>query len=123
MEAMILDTNVLIEILKNNPDCIQTVESIKPPLYISIISAMELLYGARNKQELKKLQQFLTLFDAIPLTPNISTSAYALIANYAKSHKLDIPDALIAATCIDANQTLFTYNIKDFKYIPKLTLF
>jgi len=57
-----LDTNVLIEVLKNNQQTIKKVESLSPPLFVSVISAMELIYGALNKQELKKLQQFLSLF-------------------------------------------------------------
>ncbi len=43
-----------------------------------------------------------------------------LIKKYAKSHSLDIPDALIAATAIVNNFKLFTYNLKDFKYIEDL---
>ncbi len=118
----VLDTNVLIEILKNNQNMIKQVESLSPPLFVSVISAMELLYGALNKSELKKLQQFLSLFTIIQLDEKISQKAFTLIAQYAKSHTLDIPDALIAASCLENNKTLFTYNRKDFRFIPKLTL-
>jgi len=118
----VLDTNVLIEVLKNNQQTIQQVESLPPPLFVSVISAMELLYGALNKKELKKLQQFLSLFTIIQLDERISKKAFSLIAQYAKSHNLDIPDALIAASCLENNKNLFTYNRKDFRFIPKLTL-
>ena len=83
---------------------------------------MELLYGALNKQELKKLQQFLSLFTIIQLDEKVSQKAFTLIAQYAKSHTLNIPNALIAASCLENNTTLFTYNRKDFRFIPKLTL-
>ena len=119
----VLDTNVLIEILKNNQSTIKQVESLSPPLFVSVISAMELLYGALNKNELKKLQQFLSLFTIIQLDEKISQKAFVLIAQYSKSHTLDIPDALIAASCLENNKSLFTYNRKDFRFIPKLTLF
>ncbi len=117
-----LDTNVLIEVLKNNQQTIKKVESLSPPLFVSVISAMELMYGALNKQELKKLQQFLSLFTIIELNEKISKQAFSLITQYAKSHTLDIPDALIAASCLESNKTLFTYNRKDFRFISKLTL-
>ncbi|MBK7896587.1 MAG: PIN domain-containing protein [Anaerolineaceae bacterium] len=42
---------------------------------------------------------------------------------YSLSHKLSIPDALIAATALVHNLELFTLNIKDFRFIPGLTLF
>jgi len=119
---IMLDTNVLIEVLKNNQQTIKKVESLSPPLFVSVISAMELIYGALNKQELKKLQQFLSLFTIIELNEKISKQAFSLITQYAKSHTLDIPDALIAASCLESNKTLFTYNRKDFRFISKLTL-
>jgi hypothetical protein len=40
----------------------------------------------------------------------------------AKSHHLDIPDSLIAAGCIEAGITLWTYNTKDFQYLLRLML-
>jgi len=122
LDNTVLDTNVLIEILKNNQQTIKQVESLSPPLFISVISAMELIYGALNKQELKKQQQFLSLFTIIQLDEKVSQKAFLLIAQYAKSHTLDIPDALIAASCLENNKILFTYNRKDFHFIPKLTL-
>jgi len=119
---IVLDTNVLIEILKNNQQTIKKVESLSPPLFVSVISAMELIYGALNKAEQKKLQQFLSLFTVIELNEKISKQAFSLITQYAKSHTLDIPDSLIAASCLESNKTLFTYNRKDFRFISKLTL-
>ncbi len=118
----VLDTNVLIEILKNNQQTIKQVESLPPPLFVSIISAMELIYGALNNKELKKLQQFLSLFTIIQLNEKVSLQAFSLIVKYGKSHTLDIPDALIAASCLENNKILFTYNRKDFRFIPNLTL-
>jgi len=38
------------------------------------------------------------------------------------SHKLSVPDALIAATALSNNTPLYTLNIKDFQFIPGLQL-
>ncbi|HRI46682.1 MAG TPA: hypothetical protein PK559_06215, partial [Ignavibacteriaceae bacterium] len=54
---------------------------------------------------------------------DISIMAVSLTEQYSKSHKLSIPDALIAATAIINNFELFTLNIKDFKYIPNIKLY
>ena len=118
----LLDTNVLIEILKGNPQTLETVESLDSPLAISSISAMELFYGARDKAESKKLERFVTLFRLLHIDESISAKAMALIRTYAKSHSLDIPDSLIAATALSRNCRLMTYNIKDFRYIDGLEL-
>ena len=45
------------------------------------------------------------------------------IENYCLSQKLNLPDALIAATAIYYNIELFTLNIKDFKFIPDIKLY
>ena len=118
----LLDTNVLIEILKGNPQTLETVESLDGPLAISSISAMELFYGARDKAESRKLERFVTLFRLLHIDESISAKAMALIRAYAKSHSLDIPDSLIAATALSRNCRLMTCNIKDFRYIDGLEL-
>ena len=119
---ILLDTNVLIEILKGNQKTIQQVESLHITLYISSITVMELYYGARNKAEIKKLEKFIMLFNVLHIDKETSIRSTELIKVYAKSHTLDIPDSLIAATALENELTLFTYNTKDFKYIRHIKL-
>jgi len=119
---ILLDTNVLIEILKNNQKTIIKVQSFDAILAISSISVMELYYGALNKVELNKLEKFVSMFQIIQLNESISTHATKLIKIYAKSHNLDIPDSLIASSALVNKCRLFTYNIKDFKYIKNIEL-
>ncbi len=119
---ILLDTNVLIEILKNNQQTLQHVSSLTSPLAISAITAMELIVGARNKKEAQLLHQFIARFEMIHLEPAISILAFKLIGRYSKSHALDIPGALIGATAIDKQAQLLTYNHKDFQYISELRL-
>jgi predicted nucleic acid-binding protein len=121
LEEVILDTNILIEILKNNPNTIKELEKFDIH-YISSITQMELFYGALNKRELNKLNQFINLFEVIPVSVEISNIATGLIYKYAKSHTLDIPDGLIAATSLVSNISLMTYNKKDFKYIENINI-
>jgi len=45
-----------------------------------------------------------------------------MIEHYSKSHGLQIPDAIIAATALSFEMKLFTLNLKDFKYIDGLKL-
>jgi predicted nucleic acid-binding protein len=46
-----------------------------------------------------------------------------LIDEYSLSHGLKIPDALIAASALALNMELFTYNLKDFSFIPDIKLY
>ena len=117
-----LDTNVLIEILKNNSKALTKISALGADLSVTAITAMELLYGARNKQELKKLQQFLVMFEVVHIDVATSKKAIDLVTLFAKSHALDIPDAIIAASCLQNDAALFTYNVKDFRFIPNIKL-
>jgi len=119
---ILLDTNILIEILKGHQKTIEKVESFHATLAVSSISVMELYYGAINKAELNKLEKFVSLFHRVQLDENISIQATKLVKLYAKSHNLDIPDSLIASTALVHNTKLFTYNLKDFKYIKNIEL-
>jgi len=123
LEAIVLDTNILIEILKNNQDTLSIVNSLEQELVVSSITVMELFYGARDKRELVRLKKFVQLFLVIDLDKDISQTSTNLIGTYAKSHNLSIPDSLIASTCKVHNLTLFTYNKKDFRYIDGLNLY
>ena len=53
---IVLDTNVLIEILKGSEVTIKTVQTLNARLVISSISVMELYYGTINKAEIKKIE-------------------------------------------------------------------
>jgi hypothetical protein len=45
------------------------------------------------------------------------------MAQYSLSHKLTIPDAMIAATALTHNISLYTLNLKDFRFIQGLQIY
>ena len=122
MEKIVLDTNILIEVLKGNKTIIEKLEFLSADFCISSITVMELYYGALNKVELFQLKKFVSLFRVIEVNENISSISTELIFQYAKSHNLAIPDSLIASTAISIESKLLTLNLKDFKYIDGLVL-
>ena len=120
---IIFDTNIIIELFKGNTKTIEILQSIEEEIFsVSVITAMELYYGALNKRELNKIKKFLENFELLIINEEISKVALSLIEKYSKSHGLDIPDALIAATAIYYNALLLTYNKRDFEYIKDLKL-
>jgi len=84
---------------------------------------MELIAGVVNKLELKLLNKNVYLFDILLINAEITSIALNLIENYRLSHKIDIPDALIAASALYSGFQLFTYNLKDYRFINNLSLF
>jgi tRNA(fMet)-specific endonuclease VapC len=120
---ILCDTNIIIEVLKKNPTIIQTIEKIGiDKIAISVVTAMELYYGALNKMELKKIKLHLSSIRIFHIDEEISIIASELIEKYAKSHGLQIPDALIAATSLSRQLKLYTCNKKDFVFIEKISL-
>ena len=123
LEKMILlDTNILIEVLKNSRKIVKFLNSLDGDFAISSVTMMELYYGAFNKAEVSMLERFFAHFAIVHIDEEISQIATNLIKTYAKSHNLTIPDSLIAATAIKQECYLFTLNKKDFRYIEKLKL-
>jgi predicted nucleic acid-binding protein len=121
---ILCDTNILIELYKGNPTIIQTLRTIgSDNIAISVITKAELFYGARDKQELSKIERHLEQCQCYGLNPAISSLFIDLMRCYSLSHKVPVPDMLIAATAISHDVMLYTLNTKDFKFIPDLNLY
>jgi len=119
---ILLDTNIFIEIYRNNETIASIVDNMQDIAVCDVVRA-ELFYGARNKYELKEISEDLEGLHTLPLSPHISEMAVDLVKTYSLSHKLEFADALIAATAIIYDIEVFTLNIKDFVYIPNLKLY
>jgi len=121
---ILCDTNILIEFYKNNAQISQIFRAVgKNDLAISVVTEAELYFGSLNKAELQMIQQHLSSLHRFPLDTAVSNQFLQLMETYSLSHKLSIPDALIAATALVHKVELFTFNVKDFHFIPGLILF
>lgn len=123
MSGTLLDTTVLIDLSRGNLDAaefIDTATNSQTPLFVSVISAMELIVGCRNKGEIAKAQKLIARFTLLHLSPADTAKAFDLIVTYSKSHGLMIPDALIAATALTHNLELATDNDRHFTMLSSL---
>jgi tRNA(fMet)-specific endonuclease VapC len=121
---ILCDTNILIEFYKGNQQILDALRFIGPDnMAVSVVTVGELYFGARDRRELSKIQIHLSQIQQVPLDEDISTHFVSLLGKYALSHKLSVPDALIASTAISRDMTIFTLNTKDFRYIPDLKLY
>ena len=121
---ILCDTNVIIETLKGDEKTIKIVERLGlENIAISSVTVMELYFGALNKRELSKIRKHLKALNIVHFDNDISELAVSMIESYSKSHGLQIPDAIIAATALSFELKLFTLNLKDFKYIDGLNLY
>ena len=128
-EKVICDTDVIIDYLDDKRTRWAAATKILENeigldnLVISAITKIELIAGVSNKTDLRILNQKINRFDVFLINPAITTIAIHLIENYKLSHGLALPDAFIASTSLHTNLELFTYNVKDYKFIAGLQLY
>lgn len=119
----VIDSNILIDAMNGIVDAVAFLEEQQiAELQISIVSAMELIAGCRNKIEMTELQKFFQKCTFLPITATISQVAFQLMESFYLSHGLTLPDALIAATAIEHDLTLYTRNTRHFRMVPQLEI-
>ncbi|MEI7467634.1 MAG: type II toxin-antitoxin system VapC family toxin [Chloroflexota bacterium] len=119
---LIIDSDILIDAGRKDSAAKQFIMTAEAngSVYISAITQMELLVGARNKEELREITKFIQRFIIIPITQLITEEAVQLLTTYRLAYGLAIADALVAATAKVNNYVLATKNRKDFHYITDL---
>ncbi len=124
-EIILCDTNIFIHWFDGNAEIDHVLRSDIGLKYIGLPSIvyMELLQGMGNKNELTVMRKRIEKFHIVDITEPISKRTREYIKTYSLSHKLQIPDAFIAATAVEYNLRLFTYNLKDFRFIPDIKLY
>ncbi len=120
---ILCDTNIFIEVYRNNSDIIQIIKSIgQHNMAVSDVTCAELFYGARNKKELQTIRKDLNKLTILNIDSDVSKMAIELVEKYALSHTLSLPDALTASTAIVHDLELYTLNIKDFRFLNNIKL-
>ncbi len=122
-ERIWCDTCVLIDFVNGRSQSLTQLNQQGAALFTNPVIELELLQGARNKNEMRYLEKELGMFRQLDMPPATFQVARELIKIYALSHGLRLADALIAATTLIYELKLFTFNRNDFKFIPELTLY
>ncbi|HMS40218.1 MAG TPA: PIN domain-containing protein [Pyrinomonadaceae bacterium] len=112
------DTNVFSKIFKGDKAVTQYVANLEPVIDTTIF--IECLQGSKSNQEKRIVKKVLDNFPLLPITPRTSERARKLIDKYSNTHGLLLADALIAATALENDLTVLTYNVGDFQFIADL---
>ncbi|WP_299584437.1 type II toxin-antitoxin system VapC family toxin [Mucilaginibacter sp.] len=124
MSFVLCDTNIFISLFRNIQQTVEELEIIgSENVLIPSISVMELYRGMQYKKEMAEMQKKITQYNILHYNEEVSRNAIWLINKFKLSHNLQIPDAIIGAMSIVYNIELFTYNLKDFKFIPGIKLY
>jgi predicted nucleic acid-binding protein len=121
MPSYLIDSDILVDFFRQNASAMNYLDSLGD-WSVSIVTAMELIAGAKNKQEAAGIETTLGAYRIFSLSEDIGNLGYNLMKSYAKSDGLETPDALIAATAIHEGLKLATTNRKHFENIGALEI-
>lgn len=120
---VLLDSSILIEVQKGDVSVSDRLFDIKNRVCISRVTAYEIIHGSRDKEELRKNKSLLGRIEIIEIDEEISKQAYGLLETYVLKSRLNLPDALIAASALVHSLPLWTTNIRHFQPIKEIELF
>lgn len=121
---VLCDTNIFISAFNGRQDTITQLDKIGlNDIVLSAITVMELLQGMGDKKELEQMKKKIKYYDVIQVDAVISLRAIEFIEAYKLSHGLQIPDAIIGATAVVHQIPLYTYNVRDFDFLPSIILY
>jgi predicted nucleic acid-binding protein len=122
MVQLLIDTDVLIDYLRDRAEAVTYLESLTPPLSISAITVAELYAGVRDGAERSTLDQFIDSFQIIAIDENIAVRAGLIRRDFGKSHGTGLADAIIAATAELQQADLVTLNGKHFQMLNEVVI-
>ena len=123
-DMVLCDTNIFISAFNGRADTIYQLGEIGlEEIALSAVTVMELLQGMGNKKELAKMKKKIKYYDIVQIDETISQKAIEFIEAYKLGHGLQIPDAIIGATAVVHQIPLYTYNLKDFDFLPGIILY
>jgi predicted nucleic acid-binding protein len=117
---ILIDTNIAIGYIGNrlNAKFMDELDNIFDTRYhISVINKIELLgYHGLSKKEEEKFDLLINHSILHPIDNKIIEKTISI----RKKHKIKLPDAIIAATCLVNGLDILTLNTKDFENIEGL---
>jgi predicted nucleic acid-binding protein len=120
---MILDSDVLIEVLRSNLRTSRWVAaqaSAGETLRYSPVSRAEIGAGARSGEE-EGIAALFAGLDAVTIDATTGELAGERLRHYRRSHALELGDALIAASAQQHGERLATFNRRHYPGVTQLT--
>jgi predicted nucleic acid-binding protein len=117
MSKYLLDSDTIIWHLRGRKEITEMLKDLQRSGLpaCSTISVLEVQLGVKTKDEEGKTNRFFESLKIFDVNMDIAKIAAQLIREYkAKGVTMDIPDSIIASTCILHDLILVTYNRKHY---------
>jgi len=115
-QALLIDSDILIDHLRKEQNALEYIQQEiddSSPLFISVISRIEIFSGARKGED-ETIRSLFNILTSIDVDLAIADGAGEYLMKFRKSHALNIGDAVIAATAKEMGMKLVTRNIKHY---------
>ena len=123
LESVLVDSDILIKAYRGIKTKQENLKLLKDKYCISVITACELLNGAKNLNQRSEFNKVLRYYHVISIEEKISEIAFSLFKKYSFTSKMKISDAFIAATAIRNDLLIYTDNKKDFDFIEGIKFY
>jgi hypothetical protein len=121
-DPVLLDTDVVIDYLRNRPAAITFVESLPSKPLLSVITVAELYRGVRDGKERTELDHLIANSRVLLLDLPAAVAGALHQRQFGKSHGVGFADAMISAIALQHNLTLITLNKKHFPTLTDLVV-
>ncbi len=122
-ESVLVDTDILIKAFRGDKIKQQNLIYLKNKYCISIITACELINGAKSIKQHKEFIKVLRTYTLTLIDEKISEKAFSLFKKYSLNKDMKISDSFIAASAIINDLFLYTDNKRDFSFIDEIKFF
>jgi len=123
LESFLVDTDILIKAFRGDRTKQINLKSLKEKYCISIITACELINGAKNIKQRGEFMKALRYYSLALIDEKISEQAFSLYKKYSLKNDMKISDSFIAATALVHDLFLYTDNKKDFNFIEGIKFY
>ncbi|MBZ0316440.1 MAG: PIN domain-containing protein [Anaerolineae bacterium] len=113
MVGCLLDTSILVDLLRLYQPARQWIASQSKPGIVTIV-ALELIEGTENSAALRSVLKLLKDFETVPMDNLDLEWAEESLTKFHLSHNVDAMDCLIAAASHRLQIPLYTRNMKHF---------
>lgn len=122
-ESTLVDTDILVKAFRGDKIKQKNLKYLKDKYCISVITACELLNGAKNFNQRGEFNKALRFYTIASIDEKISEMAFSLFKKYSFANTMKISDSFIAATALCKDLFVYTDNKKDFNFIEGIKFY
>jgi predicted nucleic acid-binding protein len=112
--SFLIDSDIVIDFLRGERKALALLKAERDASCFSAVTVAEIHAGVRGAREEEEVDRLFSLIPVLTVTHDIARQAGKFVKQYRASHAVELPDAIIAATCIAHHAALFTLNVKHY---------